>query len=157
MESKSSSLRERFLNPIFANCVHVKRCSFTLLSVNFFSPKCSIFAVECYWNSKISLWKKNERNWGLCFEKIDEFFETAKCGKFFFAYQVVFFPKNVFPTLIVRVLAKNQKIFKIGKFFLENMKQSLKKRFHLWKKPLYQNGKAENKLAIAGLLVVFKI
>ena len=28
--------KERFFNPVFANCVHVKRCSFTSLSMKLF-------------------------------------------------------------------------------------------------------------------------
>ena len=48
--------------PMFPNCVHVKRRSFTFLNVKFFPPNCSKFAVEFDWNGKIS---QNVQNLGL--------------------------------------------------------------------------------------------
>ena len=59
---------------------HLKRCSFTFLTV-IFSSKCSNFALECDWNIKIS---QIIRNMGFFVKKNRWFFsKIAKCGEFF--------------------------------------------------------------------------
>ena len=40
---KKLPLKWNFLYPLFANCFHVERCSFTFLNVNFFDPIVAIF------------------------------------------------------------------------------------------------------------------
>ena len=59
-----------FLNSMFINCIHVKRCSFTFLHVILFLQNCSNFAVAYDWNGKIS---ENIQNMGLL-RKIEWFF-----------------------------------------------------------------------------------
>ena len=69
---------------------------------------------------------------------------------------MVLFLKNDFSTLIVRFFAKNQKVFKVGKIGKSDEGTDIwkKKRFHLSKRHLYQNGKAEDVLVVAGRLVL---
>ena len=110
---KSSPQMERF-QPNFANCAHV--CSRI-------SPKCSIFAVECHKNSKISYnvqklgFQKNR--W--IFKKKLEFFKITKGGKFAIDCLLNGITcQNVFSALILTFFRqKVRKLLKLKK--LENM------------------------------------
>ena len=54
----------------------LKRCSFTFLNVNFFSPNCTKFVVECDWNSKNS-----KNRW--VFERKPELFQNCYMWQIF--------------------------------------------------------------------------
>ena len=123
-----------------------------------FSPNCSKFAVECDWNSKIS---QNEKKI-VFFEKIDGFLrkktlnfsKSLNVATFLLnAYQMAFFLKMCFPL----ELAKNQKIFKVVEIRKYDKEAEFfgKKRFHLLKRHLYQNGRAENTLVVAGRFDIY--
>ena len=71
---------------------------------------------------------------------------------------MVLFLKNVFSISIVSFLAKKQKIseFRKLKIYMKKKENILKrKRFHSFKRNLYQNGKVENMPGVAGRLVFF--
>ena len=130
-----------FFYPMFANCVHLTRCSFTFLNFDFFSPNWNTFAVKCDSKSKIS---QNKRNLGFL-KKIDgfffekktlKFFKIAKCCKFCRMFiERYYFPKMFFHLNCEVFLAKNQKIFKLERIkiwwrsrkFREKRRSSIKK------------------------------
>ena len=68
-------------------------------------------------------------------------------------YQMAFFLKMCFPL----ELAKNQNIFKVGEIikYDEEAEYFGKKRFHLLKRHLYQNGSVEDTLVAAGRFVIY--
>ena len=66
------------------------------------------------------------------------------------------FLKKVFPPYSSDFLAKNQKIFKVGKIIeYEETEHFEKKCFHRLKRHLFQNGKVENLPVVAGPLVFY--
>ena len=107
-EVKSSFRMERF----FTRCLPIFFTMFFHVSEReFFSPKCSKFAVECDWNSKISRNVQNLEN------------------LLYNPYQTVWFLENVFSGPLMR-------FFNVGRIRKYDDVFSRKKRFHLFKRLL---------------------
>ena len=127
----------------------------TFLNVIFSPQNSRKFAVQCNWEKTIS---KNERNF--LFEKKMFFF--SKNYRAFFSKSLnvaIFFVECVsngnIPWNFFNVLW----VFWLKMFKVEKIRETVfwKKSFHLLKMHLYQKGKAQNVLVVAGHLVWFQV